>query len=404
MNCSPLSRMGIFLLLTLLAGAFVHALGVSPANTRITFSPLLHYSGAFTLYNQGTTPLPVTILASGELAPYASLPPSFSIPASSSQRMEYTLDLPQTMQPGFHTLGIIIAQDHPPSSGSLSIGATVAVLTTLTVFVPYPEKYVAYDLSVLEHSSSVEFLASVENLGQADISRVSATMEISDAIHRLDTLTTDVVSLHPEERRDLIAEWVPSVGPGEYTVKLTLHYDGDQSTLKRDFSIRSEAALELESVALPEIVVGDVAEVGILLKNRGNTRLDGIVVEMRVLDERDVEVTALRSPTLALEPFSDESTALYWDTSTLQEGKYTTTLLLQYAGRTQEYRASTDVKGTSVVTTPFLLSPLTGRAAALSGERWSSFQRHYLFALAGIILVLIFLFTIVIIRRKNHTL
>src|SRR3989344_3471701 len=98
----------------------------------------------------------------------------------SSKGFRYKVKLPEKLEPGLHT-GDVVALELPKlSEGETFVGATVAVVTQLHVFVPYPGKYVDFDFNVLnpEQGDTATFVVPVVSRGKLGIGEVRAVIDI----------------------------------------------------------------------------------------------------------------------------------------------------------------------------------------------------------------------------------
>ncbi len=325
---------------TVLLFQSVHALGVSPGIHRIEFSPLEKYQNRFTLVNDDASPIVVSLFKQGELAPYLSLPSQVSITSLGSIDVAYTLDLPPALSPGFHDVEILVTEESSLPSGETVIGATVAVITKIKVFVPYPEAYAVVDLVIAEHPSGIEFKIPVENLGQKEINHAYATIRLTDKTTPLTTLTTETITIPAQQRRDLITEWVLPER-GTYTAEVTLHYDGKEMTLKKEFSYQRTETLAIADIQTKNLALGKVAEVTIVLDNKGNDILEDISATIAIANEQDEIISTLTSPKISINPAARENLKLAWDASALQEGTYTLMIKVQAQGKIIERKITT---------------------------------------------------------------
>lgn len=211
-----------------LALPFAEALGVTPGIHRITFVPLEQYAHSFTLTNSAATPLTLSLLTEGGLAPYLTLPSTLTIQPHSSTHVPYTLNLPASLAPGFHDTSILITEQQPASDGQTSVDVALGVFTTIRVFVPYPEAYPVADVTFQEDVSQLKI--HVENLGTQDIKDAYATVNIGS-----ETLVTSTTDIPGTERRDLLVTLAPE-HTGTYRAYITLHYDGKELSFERSIT------------------------------------------------------------------------------------------------------------------------------------------------------------------------
>ena len=366
--------------MTLFMTTFVHALGVYPAIRNIDFAPLEQYSSTFTVVNDRGTPLDVSFFAQGELTSLLTLPSRVTLPPGSTD-IQYTLHLPAALSPGFHDVGILITEELPVPTGETVVGATVAVITSIKVFVPYPEKYVKADVVITEHPSGVEIKVPVENLGMMDIERIFATVRITDSSSTLATLTTETIPLPSRQRRDLKMEWTLPHQQGTYQADITLHYDGKETRMKKEFSYLSTGLLAITDINTKDLALGKINEIEITLHNRGNEIIEDIKTTVTIVDQQGVLVTTLSSPPITLDPSDDKQITLSWDAEQLPEGAYTIIVKAEHADGTIGRQFTTSISPKAASSPSLLTGKLTAAQKTFENKELS-------FWIAGIIIVI----------------
>jgi len=154
----------------------INAIGITPARTTVNFEPGLEKQVSISVINSEGKDVNLVVAVQGELADYVTLEKtSFSIPSSqNSKNIGYSIKLPSELSPGLHTADIIVLQ--LPDTGELDdafIGAAVAVVSQLHIYVSYPGKYAEADLNVLNlNDENIQFVIPVLSRGDFDISSV----------------------------------------------------------------------------------------------------------------------------------------------------------------------------------------------------------------------------------------
>ena len=185
----------MFLLIGIFMISSVCALGVTPARTTLDFEPGLSRSVGFQILNSGNEDMKVVFSAQGELAEYISLDVAeASISAAEgSKAFNYNLNLPSELTPGLHT-GEVFAMQLPsgPTSEGSQILATLAVVTQVYVYVPYPGKYANAKMYVYGANvgGDVKFVIPVISAGEFDLTSVRANVDIYNKLGEKVTSST----------------------------------------------------------------------------------------------------------------------------------------------------------------------------------------------------------------------
>ena len=270
----------------------VLALGITPGRTTVNFEPGLEREVQFSVLNNEQKDMEVILFIQGELNGSISL---FENKIEfkkdeNSKGFRYKVKLPEKLEPGLH-IAEIVALEIPKVSGEEStfVGATVAVVTQLFVYVPYPGKYVEFDLNVLdaEQGHTANFVIPVVSRGKLGIGEVRAIIDIYTVLNeKVATLETDYTSLQAGGRTELSAQWLVNANSGRYLAKLTVFYDGESKSMEKEFSI-GESALSIESILVNEFSLGEIAKLQILVENKWNQELKGVFANLIVYNNED---------------------------------------------------------------------------------------------------------------------
>jgi len=185
----------------------VLGLGVTPARTTVNFEPNLHKQVTFSVVNSESKDLNLVVAVQGELAKYVKLDKTnVNILASqSTKEISYNVDLPTELSPGVHTAEVVVLQ--LPAEGELSdayIGAALAVVTQLYVYVPYPGKYAEADFNAFNlDNQNIQFVIPVISRGEFDLTSVKASIDIYTSLNeKVATLETNEVSIPSGKRKE----------------------------------------------------------------------------------------------------------------------------------------------------------------------------------------------------------
>ena len=213
----------IFILVSLLIVLTVQnvsAIGITPGRTTIDFEPNLQKEVSFSVTNAEQKAMSIVFYAKGELKESVSLNQdraSFSS-GESSKSFSYTISLPAEFdRPGLHTAEIV-AQEVPEDSelDGTVLGATVAVVTQVYVNVPYPGKYLEFDVEVIEASSGqlTTFLIPMISRGKLNIQKVKTKIEIYSEENLVDKFELEEIGILSGERKQLTGTWNTDVKVG----------------------------------------------------------------------------------------------------------------------------------------------------------------------------------------------
>jgi hypothetical protein len=340
-----------FVLIFILNG--VAAIGVTPARTTVNFEPNLQRSVTFSVINSEAKDANLVVAVQGELAQYVTLTET-SIKMRSTQKSKditYNVNLLSELSPGLHTAEIVVLQ--LPSEGEIGetvIGAALAVVTQLYVYVPYPGKYAEADLSVFNlDDGNVQFTIPVISRGDFDLTSVNAKINIYTALNeKVATISTNEIAIASGQRKEVTALWETSdVKAGPYRAVANLVYDEKTLSLERNFNV-GQKHLTVESVEVNDFTLGDIAKFEILVKNDWGEDISGAYAQMRVKNSKGELLADFKSPTYDIASLDQTLMTAYWDTNGVRVGNYDATLLLNYEGIVDEQNLQLEVSEDSI--------------------------------------------------------
>ena len=164
-NISALALLIAILIIMAIPDA--NAIGVTPGRTTIDFEQGMEKEIYFSVLNNEHKNMQVVFLLQGELNKSITLFNSSVefMPSEESKQFKYRIKLPDKLEPGLHA-GEIVAFEIPKSSeGGTYVGAAMAVVSQLYVYVPCPGKCIDTSLNVLdaEQNSTATFIVPVIN-------------------------------------------------------------------------------------------------------------------------------------------------------------------------------------------------------------------------------------------------
>lgn len=316
----------------------VFALGITPGRTTIDFEKNLKKNVGFSILNAGGSDIKVVFSAQGDLSEYISLPVKEADISGSEEvkSFSYDLNLPSELSPGLHT-GEVFALQLP--GGSTSEGsqllATLAVVTQVHLYVPYPGKYANVKMYVYSANvgEEVKFVIPVVSAGEFDISSVRANVDIFNKMGtKIDSFNTDEVSVAAGTKKELVYDWEADVEVGEYFAKAAIVYDGDTINLEEKFSVGSKE-LELQEIKVGGFSLGEIAKLEMLVENKWSEMISEVHIETLIKDKDGGVVSTFQSAAQDIGAFEKKSFDSYWDTAGVREGEYDAEVSINYGDK-----------------------------------------------------------------------
>jgi hypothetical protein len=348
-------KRGIFyLVLCIWLIGSVLALGITPARTTIDFEKNLKRSVAFDILNAGGGDIKVVFSAQGELAEYISLPVRESniLGSEKVKSFSYELNLPSGLSPGIHT-GEVYAMQLP--SGATSEGsqilATLAVVTQVHLYVPYPGKYANAKMYVYGANvgEDIKFVIPVVSAGEFDLSSVRANVDIYNKLgEKVAGFNIETVSIPSGTKKELVYNWKADVAIGEYLAKAAIVYDDGTINLEERFSIGSKE-LELQEISVGGFSLGQIAKLDMLVENKWSEDIGGAHIETLIKDAEGDVVSSFQSAAQDVPALSKKNFASYWDTAGVREGDYDAEVSIKYGDKTSNKNLKFEVSQNELV-------------------------------------------------------
>ena len=305
----------IFGLLLIIIIQNVFAIGITPGRTTINFEPNLQKQGYFSIINSENKEMSVVFMVRGNFSEYVTLSETYAefSKEESTKSFTYTINLPSKIDtPGRHEIEIV-ALETPKEikeKGSF-VGATVAVITKVDIYVPYPDKYVEMEINVVESNGKEIFLVQTINRGELNIVNLNAIIDVYNGFgEKIVTLETDTQSLASLERKELTAEWNADVNPGRYEAIVTVKYDNEVVNLKKDFNI-GEMFLDILEINIPDFELGSIAKFNALVENKWSSNLKEVYLNIVVYNANGKVMADFKSPTYDINSLSKSEMVAY---------------------------------------------------------------------------------------------
>jgi hypothetical protein len=234
--------------------------------------------------------------------------------------------------------GEIVAVEVPSGQGGETfVGATIAVVSQLHIYVPYPGKFVEADLNILDatENSTATFIIPVISRGKLGIGEVRAVIDIYKLGEKIATLETDHHPLDSGKRTELSSKWKIDVSQGDYLAKVTVFYDGESTRFEEQFTI-GEKRINIESILVNDFQLGEIAKLRILIENKWNQELKSVFANLLVYNEQEQVMADIKSAAEDIPALGKKELIAYWDTVGVKEGEYEGKLMVKYGEKSTE--------------------------------------------------------------------
>lgn len=344
--------------LILLIGIFlfgnVLALGISPARTTLDFEKNMKKSVSFDVLNAGGSDINIVFSAQGDLAEYISLPIKESkiLGSEKSKRFSYDLNFPAELEPGLHT-GEVFALQLPGDGGSegSQILATLAVVTQVHLYVPYPGKYANAKMYIYSANvgEDVKFVIPVVSAGEFDLSSVRANVDVYNKMgEKVTSFNTDSTDVKSGAKKELVYNWKADVPIGEYVAKAAVVYDDGTINLEEKFSVGSKE-LELQDISVSGFSLGEIAKLEMLVENKWSESISDAHIETKIKDSDGDVVSSFESAAQDVEALSKKSFVSYWDTAGVNKGNYDAEVTINYGDKESKKNLKFEVSENELV-------------------------------------------------------
>ncbi|MCD6476764.1 MAG: hypothetical protein J7K26_01180, partial [Candidatus Aenigmarchaeota archaeon] len=329
----------IFLFLIVLSNS-TYAIGISPSRTIIDFEPGL--SSVYNYYVLGSEDKTTyaKLYVKGDLAEYFTLyTDSVQLSPGEIKELQFEINLPQELEPGIHDTRIgVVETTGPEGDTGATVGGIAGVEYQFWVRVPYPGYYISASLNIPDVGigETIPFTLEINNLGQNDISSLSAIIDIYDSDNNIiKTLQTDTVSLPKSQKKTFVLNWdAPSMDTGTYKAIATINYDGNTKTIKSEFTI-GELLVKITDIRINDIQFGTIGKAEIDIESTFNKEISDVWATLEVLKDNN-KIKSFNTNPVNIPAKGKEKLIGYIDTEGLETGQYTLKVILHYEDKTSE--------------------------------------------------------------------
>lgn len=331
---------GILIMLLILPN--ILGLGITPGRTTINYEKGLEQEIDFSVLNSDHKNMEILLTVRGELNDSITLYDSLVnfMPSEESKNFKYKIEMPNNiaLEPGLHKAEIVALQIPKKGSDGTYVGATIAVISQVYVYVACPGKCIETDLNVLdaEENSTATFIVPIINRGKLDIGSARAIIDIYNLDYeKKGSLETDTLSVPSGSRTELSGKWEVNLNSGNYIAKISVFYDGETKTFEKQFSI-GKNILSIESILVNNFQLGEIAKLQILVENRWNQELRDVFANLLVFNKDNQVMADIKSASDKVPALSKKELIAYWDTVGVSEGEYDGKLAVYYNDKSSD--------------------------------------------------------------------
>ena len=332
-----LAAVSVFVFLILANISLISALGITPGRISLDYKGGQEQEITLDVLNNKNKDMKTSIYVQGELNDSIILSRNlmeFNFDEERKQ-LKYKIKLPDRLakEPGLHVAEIVVMEipKTDEESGTF-VGATVAVVSQLFVYVPCPGKCIDIDLSVVnaEQNSTATFVVPIINRGKLGINDAKATIDIYNLKNeKIASIESDSSSVIAGARAELVAKWFVNATPGNYLAKVRVFYDGESKDFEKEFELGKES-LAIDRIFVNDFRLGEIVKLSISVENKWDEEFKTVFANLLVYDYKEHSVADIKSSTESVPALSKKELIAFWYTMVVQEGEYRGKLLVKY--------------------------------------------------------------------------
>jgi len=374
----------------------VCSLGITPPEVYIDFYPGLATNLTFTIINNvGYDTYVMPTLRESPLAPYLTplQTEPILIKTGGNTEITFQLKLPQQMEtPGKNNVFVGAVETISPTLGGSGVSAKTGIAALITVFVPYPGKYLEIGFSGedVANNEPVHFTVNLQNKGKEKLNLVAGNIGIYEGEKKIETLLLpETYGMNLYDRREITVNW-STIGRnvGVYRGELTLEYDGITKKRNTTFHIGNES-LEIINFT-KEVEAEKISKFAITVQSVWNSKFADVWAEVNVRKGGKI-IQILKTPVTELGAWEQNELIAYFDGNGVATGEYNAEITVHYSGKTKS------ASGAILVIPPRKEAPATETAKPISFFT----QSNIFIGIAALAIILLLINIFISLRRKK---
>jgi len=312
---------------------FSSALSVTPARIEMNFQPNAEQTIDYRVFS-AKPGVEYQLYLQGDLSEYAKLSKE---KINGDGDFKVFLKMPSSIEiPGYHSLYVGVKEIGDEELLGGSIGTTVEILVLVSIYAPYPGKYVESTLSAknVNIGEPVEFQIEIINRGKEDVT-IFPSIEIysNQTSEKIETLSLNERFLGKEQELSLRKVLdTSSYNPGKYKGVSIIEYGGASPSIKEVLFRIGSLGIEIKNYTSIVSLEEKIHKFDIDIESNWNDNIDGAYAEVSFYNQTG-EVISFKTSSTGLVPFESKTITGYFDTTNFAKGIYNANLSLYYYGK-----------------------------------------------------------------------
>lgn len=330
----------LILLIIIIIPLPVFSLGISPPIIDISYSPGQDYN--ITIISRGVDGQKIQAEVNGDFAESITIPSEKMIIKDGETRFEVHLKQPTFDTPGTKTSYICATESPDKQYGQSMINALVSVCSIVRIFVPYPEKYIEFSISIpnINEKENLYLKLRAISRGIQTVEHISGSVSIYDA--ELNTLITtvpltDIFNLATDQEQEMYGEWSTiNANSGTYKAVASLVYDGKTATKEQEFKI---GTLDINLINYTSnITAGQIRPFNVEIESKWNEPIKNTFAEVTVFNNQSTEIQKFKtSPVQIKNAFGSATLNGFIDATNFNQEKYDIKINIFFDDNEKEY-------------------------------------------------------------------
>ncbi|MFA6073354.1 MAG: hypothetical protein WC758_04540 [Candidatus Woesearchaeota archaeon] len=388
----------------------VMSIGVSPADSYITYNPKEGIDAVFNIGFKSTETPPgiasVKLIDGDELEAYIIKYQEGWSGLNKSEVEEYvtidktsfdftknaavriTLKIPPNAPIyGPHEFGIKAEEIPAGGKGFMTVGT--AVIHRVKIDAPFPGQYLDINsFGITNVNQGEQATASWSVIGRSeDETSGYAALEIFSSegvlVHRrnLGFFAVNRHELFPEEGLDLVPLPTRELSPGKYLGVLTVNFGSMNKTKTAKFNVGVEEVV-LENYSPTNLTIGEINEVKVTVRNLWNGEFQNTYALI------NVSGMVATTPSGVLSGFGVLELKQFMDTRNLPEGSYNSNIIVTFGANKMNFPAKFNIVNKTIDVIPEVTEP-------------KGLKNNYLYIVAGVIVIILVILLLLFFRNKR---
>lgn len=382
----------ILLIMMLLIATTVQAVGIAPSHYSFENSDTQHLTLKVTDSKDGV----FRLSTEGELADGILLPVDEITVKNGLAKINYIMDFPENLPPGEHEGRIILTRDF--TNDDSQVTARLSVAQKIILHVPYEGKYVDANLfiSPVNVNDPILITSHMINRGteEAKVTGFITIQKDGEDISQIIIPNTDV-PLSGIEQVKVYGEGLTQ--EGVYTAIASFSYGTQRLiTVEKNFVV-GEYIAEPRLIEAKEFVLGDLNRIDITVDNEWNRELQDFFAIVQILDGNGDVIGEFKTDTLSLAAFETGVLQGYWDTKSIQPGRYNVLVELHYGEKISQKQFLAEIRTNEIV---LLSKGISGQLITTGTAISNNSARDTILAGVSILVIIILLASIILLTRR----